>query len=47
MADIYSFLDHHNLTPSIGAVYPFSHIAQALYDMDSHKIDGKIVIRVN
>lgn len=46
MSDIMSFMDAHQLTPCYGAVYPFAEIRQALTDMDSHKINGKIVITV-
>ena len=44
---IFSFIDHHQLKPAIGAVYPFAHIDQALSDMDHHKVDGKIVVCVS
>lgn len=44
MTDIYSFLSSHQITPQIGAVYPFEAISQALFDMDHHKVDGKIVV---
>ena len=46
MSDIMSFMDAHQLTPCYDAVYPFAEIRQALTDMDSHKINGKIVITV-
>lgn len=44
MTDIFSFLSDHQITPQIGAVYPFEAISQALFDMDHHKVDGKIVV---
>ena len=44
MTDIFSFLSSHQITPQVGAVYPFEAIAQALFDMDHHKVDGKIVV---
>lgn len=44
---IMSFLNDKKLTPKLGKVYPFENISEALYDMDNHKIDGKIVIEVN
>ena len=44
MTDIFTFLSVHQITPDAGAVYPFEAIAQALFDMDHHKVDGKIVV---
>lgn len=44
MTDIFSFLSRHQITPQVGAVYPFEAIAKALFDMDHHKVDGKIVV---
>ena len=44
MTDIFSFLRDHQITPEVGAVYPFEAISQALFDMDHHKVDGKIVV---
>lgn len=44
MEDIFSFLNVHHLRPAVGAVYSFENIAQALSDMDHHKVDGKIVV---
>ena len=44
MTDIFSFLSDHQITPEVGAVYPFEEISKALFDMDHHKVDGKIVV---
>ncbi len=44
MEDIFSFLRSHQIKPNIGAVYPFEAISEALFDMDHHKTDGKIVV---
>ena len=44
MTDIFSFIDSHRIKPNIGAVYSFDMISTALFDMDHHKVDGKIVV---
>ena len=44
MTDIFSFLSDHQITPDAGAVYHFEAISKALFDMDHHKVDGKIVV---
>ena len=46
MEDIFRFIDHYQIKPAVGADYPFSRIAEALSDMDNHKIDGKIVVEL-
>lgn len=46
MEDIFSFLTDHQLSPILGATYFFENIAQALSDMDHHKVNGKIVVRM-
>lgn len=46
MENIFSFIDRHHIKPSAGAVYSFQNIADALFDMDNHKVDGKIVIKI-
>lgn len=46
MNDIFSFIDEHKITPLIGAKYNFSDISTALYDMDNHRVDGKIVVTI-
>ncbi len=44
--DIFRFIGDHEITPMIGAAYPFERISEALYDMDHHKVNGKIVVTV-
>lgn len=44
ITDIFSFLSEHQITPEVGAAYPFEAISEALFDMDHHKVDGKIVV---
>jgi len=46
MNDIFSFIDEHKITPLIGAKYNFSDISTALYDMDNHRVDEKIVVTI-
>ena len=46
MTEIFAFLSGHQLTPDVGAVYPFEGISQALFDMDHHRVNGKIVVRL-
>lgn len=46
MEDIFSFLANYQLKPKMGAVYSFEDIAQALSDMDRHRVDGKIVVKI-
>lgn len=46
MTDIFSFINCHHIKPEIGAVYPLERISEALFDMDNHKVDGKIVVKV-
>ncbi|MBO5092931.1 MAG: zinc-binding dehydrogenase [Lachnospiraceae bacterium] len=46
MEDIFSFLAKHQIKPAVGAVYSFADIARALSDMDRHRVDGKIVVRI-
>ncbi|MDO4339174.1 MAG: zinc-binding dehydrogenase [Eubacteriales bacterium] len=46
MEDIFSFLVNYQLKPEVGAVYSFEDIAQALSDMDHHRVDGKIVVKI-
>ena len=42
--NIFVFLDQNNLSPSVGAVYDFTNIREALMDLDSVKTNGKIVV---
>ena len=44
---IFSLIACHHLEPAVGAIYAFSDIGRALSDMDNHKVDGKIVVRVD
>ncbi len=44
---IFSLIACHHLKPAVGAVYAFSDIGRALSDMDNHRVDGKIVVRVD
>ena len=44
MDNIFVFLDQNNLSPSVGAVYDFTNIREALMDLDSVKTNGKIVV---
>lgn len=46
MEEIVSFIAEHQITPGVGAVYSFRDIAKALFDMDHHKVNGKIVVRM-
>lgn len=46
MNEIFSFIDTHKITPFIGAEYNFSDISTALYDLDHHRVDGKIVVTI-
>ncbi|MDO4175244.1 MAG: zinc-binding dehydrogenase [Eubacteriales bacterium] len=46
MEEIVSFIAEHQITPGVGAVYSFRDIAKALFAMDHHKVDGKIVVRM-
>lgn len=46
MEDIFRFIERCHIKPAVGAAYPFSRIAEALSDMDNHKIDGKIVVEL-
>jgi len=46
MADIFFFIHSHHITPAVGKVYAFENITQALFDMDNHKADGKIVVLI-
>ena len=46
MTEIFAFLSGHQLTQDVGAVYPFEGISQALFDMDHHRVNGKIVVRL-
>lgn len=47
MNEIFDFFDEHHISPEKSAAYSFDEIRQACVDLDHHKTDGKIVIRVN
>lgn len=47
MDAIFAFIKGHAIHPAIGAVYSFENIAQALFDMDHHHVNGKIVVTVS
>lgn len=43
--EVFRFLDRHNLTPKVGAVYDFTHIREACLAQDGKQtVDGKIVV---
>ena len=44
MNEITAFLDEHELKPCYGAVYGFENIREALIAMDTHQVNGKIVV---
>ena len=44
--EMFDFINKHHLEPSIGACYDFKDIRQALMDIDNHKVEGKVVIRL-
>lgn len=46
MADIFNFLDDHNLKPLMAKVFDFAHIREACIALDEGKVNGKIVVRV-
>ncbi len=46
LQNIFSLIDRQHITPEVGAVYPFVQIARALFAMDHHQVDGKIVIEL-
>ncbi len=47
MQDIFRFMDEHGLKPLIGVTYDFEHIRDACIALDSGKVNGKIVVRVD
>lgn len=44
MNEIIAFLNEHELKPCYGAVYEFENIREALTAMDTHQVNGKIVV---
>ncbi len=47
MRDIFRFLDEHRLKPLVGAVYSFERIREACDALDSGKVNGKIVVKMD
>ena len=46
MDNIFSFIQHHSLSPEIGTAFDFAHITEACRALDSGKVNGKIVVIV-
>ena len=44
--EMFAFFNEKKLVPSVGKVYDFKDIRQALMDIDAHKVEGKVVIRL-
>ncbi|MBR1891860.1 MAG: zinc-binding dehydrogenase [Clostridia bacterium] len=44
--EMFSFFNKNRLQPSVGKIYRFKDIRRALIDIDEHKVDGKVVIKV-
>ena len=44
--EMFAFFNEKHLAPSVGKVYDFKDIRQALKDIDAHKVEGKVVIRI-
>ncbi len=44
MNAIFCFIDEYRITLKIGAEFSFDNISKAVYAMDNHKVDGKIVV---
>lgn len=47
MQDIFDFIKEHKLKPLIGEVYTFDNIKEACIALDSGKVNGKIVVKMN
>lgn len=45
--EMFEFFNKHELKPVIGCVYSFKDIRMALMDIDAHKTEGKVVIKVD
>ena len=43
---MFAFINEHKIKPDVGRVYDFSDVRQALVDIDEHRIDGKVVIKI-
>lgn len=46
LENIFRFIDRYQIKPSVGAIYSFDRIADALSDMDDHKVDGKMIVAI-
>lgn len=46
LENIFRFIDRYQIKPAVGAIYSFDRIADALSDMDDHKVDGKIIVAI-
>jgi len=44
--EMFAFFNENKLAPSVGGVYDFKDIRQALMDIDAHKVEGKVVVRL-
>lgn len=44
MDAIFAFLNEHAVTPRYGARYAFADIRQACTDLDSGRVNGKIIV---
>ena len=44
--DMFAFFNENHLMPFVGKVYDFKNIRRALMDIDAHKVEGKVVIKV-
>lgn len=44
--ELFAFIEVHNIQPKIGASYQFSDIRRACVDLDSGKVNGKIVVEM-
>jgi len=47
MKAIFEFLNKYQLLPGIGKIYSFSQIAKACEDMDTGRVNGKIVVKID
>lgn len=46
LENIFRFIDRYQIKPAVGAIYSFDRIADALSDMDDHKVDGKMIVAI-
>ena len=44
--EMFDFITEKNIVPNVGKFYDFKDIRQALMDIDEHKTEGKVVIRM-